>query len=70
MTLQHEFIPETVREISTSSQHGYVEGDTFVYYTIRFATKLASTSGIFQRIELRSIEGDADFYISSGHRPT
>ena len=64
------FSSDGVREIAISSQHGSVEGDTFIYYTIRFVSKSATNSGIFQRIELHSIEGDADLYVSSGHRPT
>ena len=68
--LLEDFSSDGFREISISSQHGSVEGDTFVYFTIRFVSKSASNSGLFQRIELHSIEGDADLYVSSGHRPT
>lgn len=63
-------LPDEIKETSISSQHGSVEGDAFVYYTIRFASKSPGKSGVFQRIELRSLEGDADLYISSNHRPT
>ena len=70
VTLLEDSSSDGFREISIHSQHGSVEGDTFVYYTIRFVSKSSINSGLFQRIELHSVEGDADLYVSSGHRPT